>query len=243
MVMKKKRQQQLLIVAGIVGSVIVILAAIIISNAVSLNTSVVEAAALYEGLTRRVSTDGAPLLGDPDAPVTIVEFIDYSCPHCADYHDTASLLIEDYVRDNDARLEVRILAGLDPVGSPLAARAALCAGEQNGFWEMHDELFNLQTNFGRNAFTIDRILNAAERLNLDSAELSSCVTDVTSYQDALQSNVDLAISLDLSGTPSVLLREGSSRPQWIEQNGTRLTGGVSLSTVSAAIDTLLESAE
>ncbi len=195
----------------------------------------------YNGLTRRMSNDNTPLLGDPEAAITVVEFADFACASCVEYQAVIQDFIQRYVRTGKARLEFRILAGLDPAGSALAARAALCAGEQNAFWEIKDELMGLQRAYGRTAFTEDRIRAAAARLQLDPDQWAACVSDEDRYQEALQSNVDLALSLNVNRLPAILIRQGSGHPMWLEVNDQRITGGVPLGVLSTFIDTSLAS--
>ncbi len=232
------RQQQLLILPGAILTGLILAAALLIASMLASATATA-APSPYSGLTRRVTSDGAPVLGSLSAPITIVEFVDFSCPHCASYQTTIQDIIQRYITTGQARLEVRILAGLDPVGSPVAARAALCAGEQNAFWEMHDQLLRLQQTYGRSAFSEARIREAAEKLRLNSADLWSCVNSAGRYQEALQSNVDLAINLDVKNLPAVLLRRGSSRPAWIEHDGHPMTGSVPPDVLRAAIEASL----
>lgn len=233
------RQQQLLTLGGVTAVVIIILVAIVAINA-DASSPQPDSESPYNGLTRRVTSDGAPVLGSVDALVTIVEFLDYSCPHCANYRSTIDALVADPISSGQAKLELRILAGLDPVGSPIAARAALCAGEQNAFWEMHNELFRLQTTYGRAAFSSTHIREVAEALQLNSDDLMTCVNNENRYREALQSNVDLANSLNVRGTPAILLRQNGGRPAWIEVEGEALSGGVPLPLVQQAISELAQ---
>ncbi len=236
------RQQQLLLLGGVITVVIVVLVALIAINAQA-SSSQASPDSPYNGLTRRVTSDGAPILGSIDTPITIVEFLDFSCPHCATYQATIDAIVAQYISSGQARLELRILAGLDPAGSPIAARAALCAGEQNAFWEMHDELFRLQTVYGRSAFSDSHIREVAETLQLNSGELLTCVNNDSRYREALQSNVDLANSLDVRSTPSILIRQSGGRPTWIEVDGERMTGGIPLPLVQAAMAEAAQPAE
>jgi protein-disulfide isomerase len=232
----RKHQQQFFLIGGIVLIILVAAVAVLISTSGLIASEPVAPASLYDGLTRRVTPDGAPILGDPGVPLTVVEFLDFSCPHCGSYQDTIHSFIDQYVRPGKARLEIHILSGLDPTGSPLAARAALCAGEQNAFWEMADALLDMQQRYGEGAFTLARIQQAGDTLNLNASELSSCVRDTTRFQETLQGNVDLAIDLDVQATPAILVRNGSSYPVWIESGGHKLAGRLPLETLGQWVD-------
>src|SRR3954451_893793 len=74
-------------------------------------------------------------LGDPKAPVTMVEFADLQCPFCAEYHHNVfPALLDRYVRTGKVRLELRLLRFLGPDSDKLA-RVALGASAQNRMWQ------------------------------------------------------------------------------------------------------------
>lgn len=86
-------------------------------------------------LLRGVPQSG-PVLGSPEAPVTLVEYADLQCPYCAQWARSAlPTLVRDYVRPGRVRLEFRGLAfvGAD---SDLALRTALAAGRQGRLWDV-----------------------------------------------------------------------------------------------------------
>ncbi len=230
------QRQQLMLAAGILIALLALYAVALLVNART-DAANLPQVAPYAGLTRRMTNDGAPILGAVEAPVTIVVFLDYACPHCALYQDTLNRFIEQAVRSGQARLEIRLLAGLDPAGSPLAARAALCAAAQNAFWEMHDELTHMQVTASRDLFTLERIQTSAEKLGLNVEELVRCVSNASSYRDALQSNVDLANSLGIRTLPAVLYRRGDGYPVWFVRDGQRLTGGLPLTMLNSVFQT------
>ncbi|MGQ9910017.1 MAG: thioredoxin domain-containing protein [Candidatus Flexifilum sp.] len=83
----------------------------------ALRDAAAEEVALLASLPQSRTPDGGFVLGDPDAPITIIEFADWACPHCQDYHTTISALIADQVAAGRAAFEFRILptAGRDLV--------------------------------------------------------------------------------------------------------------------------------
>ena len=228
------QQRYLWTIAGVLVAGLLLSIAILIANAAIQADNAPQTP--YDGLPRHLTGDDAPVLGDVTAPITLVVFVDFACPHCADYEATLREFISTYVRPGKARLEMRVLGGLDPSGSPLAARAALCATEQNAFWEMQDVLMRLQETHGRSAFSIDRIREAAERLRLDSEELVTCANNASSYGDALQNNVELALTLDVTTLPAILIRQDNSYPEWPVLNGVRLTGQIPLETLGTIVE-------
>jgi protein-disulfide isomerase len=107
--------------------------------------------AIDEALTGKkgsvvVSTDDDPSLGDPNAPVTIIEFSDFQCPYCRRFWEqTLPQLKSEYIDTGKVRLVYRDypLSTIHPGALP-AAMAAGCANEQGKFWEYHDQIFEEQ---------------------------------------------------------------------------------------------------
>lgn len=91
-----------------------------------------------------VSAGEAPVYGKADAKVTIVEFSDFECPYCARAYDTVNQIKEAYPNDVKIVYKHFPLSNIHP-NAENAAKAAVCAQEQGKFWEMHDKLFESQT--------------------------------------------------------------------------------------------------
>ena len=85
---------------------------------------------------------GSPILGNPSAPITIVEFGDYQCHQCYNwFHNTKpSIISENYIDTGKVNLVFVDLAFLGR-DSPKAAEASYCAEDQNAYWEYHDLLY------------------------------------------------------------------------------------------------------
>ena len=120
-----------------------------------------------------------PVKGDPDAPVTIVEFAEFYCPFCARYlWETFPKIEKDYIEKGLVKYEFRNLVVHGAI-SLLTAVAGECAHEQGKFWEFHDRLF--ETVFpGRNIYQheqleIDDLKRIAAQLGLDMAEFTACI--------------------------------------------------------------------
>lgn len=93
-----------------------------------------------------VLTEQDHILGDANAPHTIIEYSDFQCPFCRRFFDeTYSQLKKDYIDTGKARLVYRHfpLTQLHPVAVK-SAEATECANEQGKFWQMHDAIFTLQ---------------------------------------------------------------------------------------------------
>ena len=96
-----------------------------------------------DGLLRGIPQEGIAL-GDPKAPVTLVEYADLQCPYCASWaRDAFPAIVDDYVRTGKVRIVFRGLAFIGP-DSETALRAALAAGEQRALWNVVHGLFTGQ---------------------------------------------------------------------------------------------------
>jgi protein-disulfide isomerase len=165
--------------------------------------------------------DGAHYVrGDPNAPVTIVEFADYECPYCADNQPALRDLLARY--DGQLRLIYRDYETHS--GSLPFAEAARCAGEQDAFWKMNEYIFDHQP-----ALDPNRIGDYAAVLGLDSAAITSCVAS-RRYEAAINSDGDLAAKAGAEGTPTFFV------------NGRLLDGAQSYDQLSAAVASALASA-
>lgn len=113
--------------------------------------------------------------GSATAPITIIEFADFQCPACKRFAETMGNEIEEvYIATGQARLEFRNMAFLGPE-SVLAAEAALCANDQDKFWEYHDKLFEGQRGENSGAFSSERLVRFAREVGLDEAKFITCM--------------------------------------------------------------------
>ncbi|MFO0601827.1 MAG: thioredoxin domain-containing protein [Polyangiales bacterium] len=165
----------------------------------------------------RVSTEGGVSHGSQMAAVTIVEFSDYECPHCA----RAVPVIRQVERDFEGR--VRIVHMNFPLTGHLhgmpAARAALAAGRQGKFWEMHYLLFENQHHL--EPADIERY---ATQLGLDLARFR--VDQASPEIEAqIQQTRREGERLDISGTPTIYINnrryelnlEREPLRQWVQE--------------------------
>jgi protein-disulfide isomerase len=138
-------------------------------------------------------------MGDPAAKVLVEEYSDYQCPYCGLFATTAEIrLREEYIKTGKVFF---IFRNFPVVGteSTLAALAALCAGDQNMFWEYHDLLYQ---NLGN--FNTARLEAFAVQLNLDSLKFNQCLSKQT-HIDILNADIQRARALRLLGTPSFVV--------------------------------------
>lgn len=195
---EKARQRQIaLLIGGAVVAVIAVVLFILINQPASAPIPE-EALERYAGIPQGTTDQGFPLLGNPQAPVLLEEFSSFSCPGCAQFHDQWSDDIVEWVREGLISFAyVPLTTGSVP-NALGAAKAALCAGEQGAFFEMHDALFNWHLTYGNQAFSQNRLTSGIENLGLSTSQYNDCVN--SSRGDDI---VERAQSLGIGSTPTV----------------------------------------
>lgn len=161
----------------------------------------------YQGIRQTLSPENFYRLGNPDAPVRIVEIASFDCPHCRTFHDQALPLLLERVRNGEVLFTYLPIFGTGGIpNGETANRAALCAGEQGKFWEYHDGLYKWQ-DFGSFAFTYERLEEGAIGLGLDKDLWQDCL-DAPRTTQTIKNALDLVFSLDnFQGTPSVIMND------------------------------------
>lgn len=179
----------------------------------SVSAQVPDPFAPYEGIPFERTADGAFILGDPDAPITVVEFADFMCPHCQNYHSTVTQFIEQYVKTGQARLEYRLFPIVHPTYSVYTAQLAECVEQQRegAFWPASDVLYNLAEAGDIGPETAEVLGDA---LDMSGEKLEVCAAE------AVQHETDLALgeSMGVSGTPAVLFRNSAGELGWAYVN-------------------------
>ena len=134
--------------------------------------------------------------GKKDAKVTLVEFSDFACPHCA----AARPILEKFARENSAAL--RFCFAPFPLGNPNstpAAQAALFARDHHKFWEMHDLLFENQTRLNT-----EQIKALGSKIGLSVPELSKAI-DSNKYADELTGWKEAGNRAGVDATPTLFI--------------------------------------
>ena len=148
------------------------------------------------------------VLGAADAPVTLVQYEDFQCPSCLRYTvDYEPFLIEEYVKPGLMRIELRHFPVVG-TESTTAARGAVCAGEQDRFWEYANRLFVIQAGDGfrpdRGAFDEPALTDLAGDLGLDEDAFAACLANPDTLS-AVSANDSAARAIGFRGTPSFML--------------------------------------
>lgn len=197
---RERRQRQLWTLGGIVAVAVIAAAVLIFLNRpreqgdLAIIASPIPAAVPVAG--RR--------LGNPEAPVTIVEYGDYQCPFCGVFaRENEPKLIEEFVATGRASYEYRDLAFLGDE-SIRASEAASCAEDQGAFWAYHKTLYANQQGENRGAFSLDRLREMATQLELDLEAFNRCL-DGRTHQATVAAMSDEARSQGIDSTPTFVI--------------------------------------
>jgi protein-disulfide isomerase len=177
----------------------------------------------------RVTTGDGRVLGDANAPVTVVEYADFQCPVCKRAETSVVSRIEqDYVQSGKVKIEFRMFPFLGQE-SFNAAQAADAAGEQGKFWEYRDALFNAQGQENSGTFTYEKLVALAKDVGLDVPRFEATLTANT-YVSSIQGEVDAARQAGVSSTPTFFVGD------------TKIVGAQPYATFQSAIDAALAKA-
>lgn len=180
-------------------------------------------------------TDGAApevlemALGDPDAPVTMIEYASFTCPHCATFHENVTPRLKaEYVDTGLVRFVYREVY-FDRPGL-WAAMVARCGGPLR-YFGIVDLLYDQQREWvqGSPAEVAENLRRIGRTAGLSNEELDACLTDGAMAQAMIDTfEVNVAVH-DISGTPSVVIND-------------EVLGNMSYADLSARLDEALEAA-
>lgn len=144
-------------------------------------------------------------MGDPNAPVKIVEYSDFQCPYCGRFvTQTEQQLIDAYIATGKVYFEYRSFGEFIGVESARSAEAAYCAGDQDKFWEMHDVIFANQTGENVGAYTDKRLTAFAAKIGLDAGQFADCFTS-GKYAEKVKEDGLAGLQAGIKATPSFLI--------------------------------------
>ena len=167
-----------------------------------------------------VSLDDDPFKGNPNAPVTIIEFSDFQCPFCSRFFQQTLPQIEtDYIDTGKVKFVYRDLPldSLHPNARP-AHIAAECADEQGKFWDYHDILFEKQSEWNRLAATDlqSTLSQYASDLGLQSSIFENCLKSDKIADEVNKDALDAA-RVGATGTPAFYI--GNEKDGFIKLSG------------------------
>jgi protein-disulfide isomerase len=173
-----------------------------------------------------------PAKGDPNAPVTIVEYSDYQCPFCLRHFDNTMPSLQQYIDAGQVRYVFKDfpIHSIHPQAQK-AHEAARCARELGGddaYWAMHDLLFTNQEAWAQTSLPehVAVLKSLAGEAGLSQAEFDACL-DSGKYYDAINVEVNEGVQLGVRGTPTFFI------------NGQLLSGAQPFSVFQQAIESFL----
>jgi protein-disulfide isomerase len=165
-------------------------------------------------------------MGDPNAPVTVIEYASLTCPHCATFHeDVLPGLKERYIAPGKVRLIYRDFP-LDERALD-AAKLAHCAGPERYFGFL-DVLFQTQSNWARAEDHIAALKQLGKLGGLTEQQMEACFADEELTNSILQGRLDAQNQHDITSTPSFVI------------DGRKVTGVQEVEDLAEVIDPLLE---
>ena len=178
-------------------------------------------------------TDNAsPVLGNVNAPLTMIEFGDYQCTYCKKFFsETEGSIIENYVKTGKVKIMFKdfIVVGGD---STNAANAAHCANDQKMFWSYHSILYNNWDGEGTGWASFERLHEFANTLELDMDEFSKCMSE-SKWEELINSSQTDGRIIGVTATPTFFIIDQSN-------NILKITGAQPYAVFEEVFDSLLE---
>ena len=161
----------------------------------SLNSSV---------LSKKNLLDGASILGDPNAKITVVEFGDYQCTFCYKFHqDTMKKIDDNYISSGKVNFVYKDFP-LNGEASKIAAEASYCAQKQGKFWQYHNIVFDNWNGENTGWVTGNALLEFAKYSELNIEEFNTCMNN-SEYKEKVLQNEQFAREINIDATPSFLI--------------------------------------
>ncbi len=148
--------------------------------------------------------NASPILGDINAPLTLIEFGDYQCTFCKKFFDeTENSIVMNYVETGKVKMLFKdfIVVNEDSLN---AASAAHCANDQKMFWEYHETLYNNWDGEGTGWASSEQLHQFAFTLGLDMNRFSECMSQ-SKWKDLVLSSHADGRTLGVDATPTFFI--------------------------------------
>jgi len=176
--------------------------------------------------------NSSPILGDSNAPLTLIEFGDYQCTFCNKFfHETIESILTNYVETGKVKILFKdfIVVGQD---SMHAANAAHCANDQQMFWQYHSILYNNWAGEGTGWVSSEQLNKFANTLGLDMAKFSNCVSELK-WKKLVNASHDDGVALGVTATPTFFVIDQN-------KNVIKITGAQQYDVFKEVFDSSLE---
>ena len=183
-------------------------------------------------------TDNAsPILGDENAPLTLIEFGDYQCTYCKKFfRETVESILINYVETGKVKMLFKDFIVVDgAVGgndSMNAANATHCANDQGMFWQFHSTLYNNWAGEGTGWISSEQLNKFANTLELDMNEFSNCVSELK-WKKLVNASHDDGVALGVTATPTFFVIDEN-------RNVLKITGAQHYDVFKEVFDSALE---
>ncbi|WP_165981094.1 DsbA family protein [Macrococcus lamae] len=178
----------------------------------------------------KIDVTGQPMLGDKDAPVTLIEFGDYKCPACKYFDmEIQPKLVDKYIKNGDLKMYFinTPFHGEESLTGAHAAEAVL-KNEPKKYWDFHNALFEAQPNDNHSTtdewLTTDVVKNAAEKAGVKDVDKIVKAAEDKTETAAVDEDVTLNQKYMISQTPTVII------------NGQLLSDPLKLESIEKAIE-------
>ena len=176
--------------------------------------------------------NASPLLGNPNASITMVEFGDYQCTFCNKFfHETEESIVENYVKTGKVKMLFKdfVVVSEDSIN---AANAAHCANDQKMFWQYHSTLYNNWDGEGTGWASSEQLHQFASTLGLDMDKFSECMSK-SKWKELVDSSHADGRTLGVDATPTFFI---------IDQNNKvlKIIGAQRYDVFQEVFDSLLE---
>ena len=153
---------------------------------------------------QKLVRNGSPIVGNPNAPITILEWGDFQCTFCYRFHESSLNIIQrEYIETGIANLVFKDFP-LNGPDSVLAAEAAYCAEDQGKYWSYHDELYANWAGERTGWITDDSLNQFAITSDLDIEKFNSCLDD-HKYRQRVLDLEQFGREIGIDATPSFLI--------------------------------------
>jgi len=148
--------------------------------------------------------NGSPIMGDPKATITILEFGDYQCTFCYKFHqDTLDIIHKEFIKTGKVKMVFKDFP-LNGPDSKLAAEASYCAHDQDMYWKYHDQLYENWAGERTGWITRESLSEFAESVNLDTVKFNKCL-DENKYKNKINLIYEFGNEIGIDATPSFLV--------------------------------------
>ncbi len=159
------------------------------------------------------------VLGDENAPISIIEFGDFQCPACGQFYQQVEQQVRfAYIDPGKAKY---IFYDFPLVNNHphafIAARAARCAADQNKFWPYHDTLYKNQASWAAENDPVNTFVGYARDLGLNADTFEACIRS-DAHADVVTANMRLGQELGVNGTPTVMVSRGQGMARRVQRN-------------------------